>query len=300
MDGAVQLSKHGDHDAETAAMAAISEPNMAPNGPSTAPENMTMLPIPQPLSHSHFLVEPFQASAFLLTRKHILLDDMRAELRQHLATLRQELVAIINNDYEDFINLGGSHLLGSDDQMAVRMRRPLEGISTEIRDAKDELLAIRSILDTRLQKREEIRTRKAVCRKLLAVNEQLGKVEDMLRIARPAAKDGSVSKGQSSQASATAMQKESNAAIVDKCPYCMLVNMESNAESYMLCRVNTSSVKHIERTAQEYSHLLYLAARSDTFSFVGSLQPVSCIRKSKTMLAVRERVNVPSFHPSSV
>ena len=151
----------------------------------TTTSTTTSLPFPQPLSHSLFLQEPFETSSFLLTRKHVLLDDLRSDLRAYLATLRQELVAIINSDYEDFINLGGSHLLGSDDQMSFRMRKPLEGVSREIQDAQEELTAAKRALEDRLRKRDDIRSKKQACRRLLGVNDQLIKVEELLHVQAP-------------------------------------------------------------------------------------------------------------------
>ena len=141
-----------------------------------------VLPFAPPLSHGLFLSEPFEASTFLLTRKHVNLDDLRSELRSYLTSLRQQLVSIINSDYEDFINLGGSHLLGSEDQMSYRMRKPLEGISREIKEAMDELLGVKLSLESRLARRDDVRNRKATCRKMLGINEQIQKVEEMLLI----------------------------------------------------------------------------------------------------------------------
>lgn len=168
----------------------------APLAEGTMPSSHE-LPIPDELSHELFLGPScqrqdgsFDASSFLCTRKHMNLDDLRSDLRTYLAGLRHQLVAIINSDYEDFINLGGSHLLGSEDQMTFRMRKPLENISREIRDAMDELGGVRAGLKVRMAKRDEIRGRKAMCRKLLGVNEQLHKVEDMLRIPSETRKPG--------------------------------------------------------------------------------------------------------------
>jgi hypothetical protein len=147
------------------------------------------LPFNAPLSHELFLSDSlvtsdgsFDVSSFLLTRRHLSLDDLRSELRTYLQTLRTQLVSIINSDYEDFINLGGSHLLGSEDQMSLRMRKPLEGISREIYECKNSLEEMRDELKMRLKKRELVRERKLVCRKLLAVNDQVIKVEEMLLI----------------------------------------------------------------------------------------------------------------------
>lgn len=170
----------------------------------------TALPFPQPLSHSLFLQEPFETSSFLLTRKHVLLDDLRSDLRAYLATLRQELVAIINSDYEDFINLGGSHLLGSDDQMSYRMRKPLEGVSREIQDAQEELTAAKRALEDRLRKRDDIRSKKLACRRLLGVNDQLIKVEELLHIQTPKSATTNPSTPAGSHAQANGWSSSSN------------------------------------------------------------------------------------------
>ena len=125
------------------------------------------------------------------------LDDLRSELRSYLSLLRADLVAIINSDYEDFVSLGGARLLGpsssssstgegrggeEDNTLGLRMRGPLERCGLEVKDAKEELGAIQMKLRKAMHRREAIRERKAQCRKLLGVNEQIGKVEEMLLI----------------------------------------------------------------------------------------------------------------------
>lgn len=168
-----------DNDEKSTAMTELDESIQAPEE----------LPFNAPLSHELFLSNSlitnsgeFDASAFLLTRKHLSLDDLRSELRTYLQTLRNQLKTIINNDYEDFINLGGSHLLGSEDQMSIRMRKPIESILKEIKECKLNLEDIRSQLSIKLKRRELVRKRKLVCRKLLGVNDQVIKVEEMLLI----------------------------------------------------------------------------------------------------------------------
>ena len=47
----------------------------------------------------------FDVDAFLLSRPHTALPDLRSELRSYLANLKAELVKLINDDYEAFISL---------------------------------------------------------------------------------------------------------------------------------------------------------------------------------------------------
>lgn len=65
------------------------------------------LPEYTPLSHNDPLLteEKFDVEEFLLARKQTLLPDLRTELRQYLAQLKEELVKLINDDYEAFISL---------------------------------------------------------------------------------------------------------------------------------------------------------------------------------------------------
>lgn len=44
--------------------------------------------------------------AFLLSRLHTPLDELRTDLRSYLAVLKEELVQLINEDYTEFISLG--------------------------------------------------------------------------------------------------------------------------------------------------------------------------------------------------
>lgn len=66
------------------------------------------LPVHVPLSHDNkFLIaSDFNVEEFLLSRSHdTSLPDLRTELRDYLSDLKEELVKLINDDYEAFISL---------------------------------------------------------------------------------------------------------------------------------------------------------------------------------------------------
>lgn len=89
--------------------------------------------LPQGLSHETFLKpdqSEFSANDFLLSRRHTPLDELRTELRSYLSNLRQELVGVINRDYEDFIGLGIG-LRGTEKRLE-RMRRPIEDVKQQV------------------------------------------------------------------------------------------------------------------------------------------------------------------------
>lgn len=86
--------------------------------------------LPAPLSHQTFSSVEFDVNTFLLSRRHTSLDELRSELRAYLGNLRQELVGVINRDYEDFIGLGVG-LRGTHGKLE-RMRLPVEAVKQAV------------------------------------------------------------------------------------------------------------------------------------------------------------------------
>lgn len=98
----------------------------------SSPMHSLDLPSLMPLSHAHplLLQQDFDVDAFLLSRIHIPLDELRAELRAYLAVLREELVQLINDDYEEFISLGTG--LRGESERLTRLQRPLGSLRGEV------------------------------------------------------------------------------------------------------------------------------------------------------------------------
>lgn len=87
---------------------------------------------PVPLSHDdpHLSAESFDVEEFLLERRKIPLPDLRAELRQYLAGLKEELVKLINDDYEAFISLSTD--LREEGARLERLRSPLATLKANV------------------------------------------------------------------------------------------------------------------------------------------------------------------------
>lgn len=94
--------------------------------------NLLELPSLQPLSHDHpLLAAPeFDADGFLLSRLDIPLEELRGELREYLGVLREELVQLINDDYEEFISLG-TGLRGENSRLAS-LQAPLSALIEQV------------------------------------------------------------------------------------------------------------------------------------------------------------------------
>ena len=90
------------------------------------------LPLYPPLAHSNpfFTASHFNVEEFLLSRVHTSLPDLRAELRDYLAVLKEELVQLINDDYEAFISLS-TDLRGEGTRLE-RLKWPLGDLRSQI------------------------------------------------------------------------------------------------------------------------------------------------------------------------
>jgi hypothetical protein len=90
------------------------------------------LPLHLPLSHDnqYLAADEFSVEEFLLSRSHTSLPDLRAELRDYLTTLKEELVKLINDDYEAFISLSTD--LRGEGARLNRLQHPLGYLKGQI------------------------------------------------------------------------------------------------------------------------------------------------------------------------
>jgi hypothetical protein len=83
------------------------------------------LPVPLALTHGnpYLSAETFSVDEFLLSRTYTSLYDLRTELREYHAKLKEELVQLINDDYEAFLSLSTD--LRGEGARLERMKWPL-------------------------------------------------------------------------------------------------------------------------------------------------------------------------------
>ncbi|BEI86813.1 hypothetical protein CcaverHIS002_0701590 [Cutaneotrichosporon cavernicola] len=125
-------------------------------------EHSLDLPSLLPLSRDHALLSgsKFDVDAFLLSRIHIPLDELRGELRSYLAELREELVQLINDDYEEFISLG-TGLRGETERLRG-LERPLGLLRGEVETVRDVLKYHQDAVQAKLDERAALREEKAL------------------------------------------------------------------------------------------------------------------------------------------
>ena len=94
-------------------------------------DSQRALPSYKPLSHDdpHLSSGAFDVELFLQSRSYTSLPDLRIELRDYLATLKEELVQLINDDYEAFISLS-TDLRGEGTRLE-RLRWPLADLKSQ-------------------------------------------------------------------------------------------------------------------------------------------------------------------------
>ncbi|WWD19735.1 hypothetical protein CI109_104199 [Kwoniella shandongensis] len=170
--------------AEVASTSALRPPSPEPRlstSSSTSSQGRSLdLPSLQPLSHSHPLLtaETFDADTFLLSRIHIPLEELRGELRSYLGELREELVQLINEDYEEFISLG-TGLRGEEGRLK-RLEGPLEDVRQEVEGVRDVLAEHQTKVQSKLEERAGLREEKALLDLLQRLFDTLSRAETLL------------------------------------------------------------------------------------------------------------------------
>ncbi|KAG6857674.1 hypothetical protein H0H87_004090 [Tephrocybe sp. NHM501043] len=213
--------------------------------------NIHDLPDFVPLSHDNaYLTSPdFKVEEFLLSRSNTSLPDLRSELREYLSQLKEELVMLINDDYEAFISLSTD--LKDEGDRLLKLKLPLQDLRRQIIQSKSELQVIQDAIQEKLEKRAILREEKALLHLLLKLSESATRLESLLLITNPE-------------------QKSSKPPDVTPS---LSSHVDSTEESTEY-RSRGNRAKHLGRVAAEYMQLLYHAtkARAERCIFVDEIQ----------------------------
>ncbi|KAF9173929.1 Conserved oligomeric Golgi complex subunit 2 [Mortierella sp. AD011] len=171
----------------------------------------------------------FDTDEFLSARRHLPLEELKSQLIAHMKELKTELIELINNDYADFINLSTN--LNGVDRMMDDLQKPLDRMKGDAITVRSNLESVIESLEQKLQRRAEIREKKASLQLLLNISESVAKVEGLLRISS------------TSKASA---------------------GLRGSSESI-------SVAKRLERVAIEYNQMQYLVSKGAGLPFVTNI-----------------------------
>ncbi|CAA7261620.1 unnamed protein product [Cyclocybe aegerita] len=215
-------------------------------------EDLPDLPEHIPLSHNdkYLSAEVFDVEEFLLARSHTSLPDLRAELRQYLAELKEELVKLINDDYEAFISLSTD--LRDEGARLERLRHPLKTLKANVLESKHELKAIQNAIYDKLISRAKLREEKALLHLLLKISDSVTRLESLLVITSP--------------------KEDLSESFEVNNPNFLVYPSHSEEISEEKFRGNKA--KHLGRVAAEYTQLLYHVhkAQVENRVFVAEIQ----------------------------
>ena len=140
------------------------------------------LPYPKPLARSAFLAPDFDPTTFLSTleNRHQTLEDLRTELGTRSQELSKELLDLVNDNYQDFLSLGGSLKGGEDRVEEIRLgllgfRRDVDSLRLKLQQRRTEVAGL-------IQQRREARRKIQLGRNLLALDNRLHILEANLML----------------------------------------------------------------------------------------------------------------------
>lgn len=221
-------------------------------GSSYAPRTTasTELPIYVPLSHDnpHLTAEVFNVEEFLLSRAHTSLQDLRSELRDYLTSLKEELVLLINDDYEAFISLS-TDLRGEGSRLE-KLKLPLNDLRKRISESRAGLQATQDSIQETLDARTKLREEKALLHLLLEISESVTRLESLLLI---------------SQVTTSSLESHSSN---------YQFHLAVSAGQPIDAKSQGNRAKHLARVTAEYTQLLYhiKKAKEENCAFVDEIR----------------------------
>ncbi|KAG2074600.1 COG complex component [Suillus decipiens] len=221
-------------------------------GSSYAPRTTasTELPIYVPLSHDnpHLTAEVFNVEEFLLSRAHTSLQDLRSELRDYLTSLKEELVLLINHDYEAFISLS-TDLRGEGSRLE-KLKLPLNDLRKRISESRAGLQATQDSIQETLDARTKLREEKALLHLLLEISESVTRLESLLLI---------------SQVTTSSLESHNS-----NYQFHLAVSVGQPIDA----KSQGNRAKHLARVTAEYAQLLYhiKKAKEENCAFVDEIR----------------------------
>ncbi|QIX02402.1 hypothetical protein AMS68_007919 [Peltaster fructicola] len=148
----------------------------------TDEEEEDNLPYPKELQRSDFLKPDFDPQEYLssLRNRHQALEDLRSDLRSRSQSLNQELLDLVNGNYEEFLSLGADLNGGEDKVEGVRVG--LLGFTRDIEALRLVITSRETEFEKLLSEAKQIRHEVVLGRKLLDIEASIAALEAALSI----------------------------------------------------------------------------------------------------------------------
>ncbi|WPG98344.1 4-coumarate--CoA ligase 2 [Acrodontium crateriforme] len=165
---------------ESASQSASSTPAAYPSDNES--DDIDTLPYPAELSRTAFLANDFEPSEYLSTlrNRHQTLEDLRSDLRQRSQLVSQELLDLVNGNYEEFLSLGGDLKGGSEKVENVRVR--VLGFEREVQGVRKAVVEREEAVTGLLKEKKDVRSQVVIGRALLEVGARIDELEKALGI----------------------------------------------------------------------------------------------------------------------
>lgn len=138
-------------------------------------------PYPVSISRDDFQGATIEADAFLFkNHRFTSVDSLIKDLTQLSNSLSQELLDLVNNDYNDFIELGKSINGGLDLINSIKV--DLKSFNAELLSLKTSLISSRDTASQALHHRKLLLELKSTIKLVLLLNEQVNNFETLLAV----------------------------------------------------------------------------------------------------------------------
>lgn len=143
-------------------------------------EDIDDLPYPTALPRSDFLSTDFSPTAYLssLHNRHQALEDLRSELRQRSQHLHQELLDLVNDNYQDFIGLGDGLRGGEEKVQEVTVG--MLGFKREVETLREKVRGREAEMEMLMKEKGRVRKEKEMAWDLMELQKRIEELEESL------------------------------------------------------------------------------------------------------------------------
>lgn len=199
------------------------------------------MPFPKPLSRTSFLAPEFDPATFLstLTNRHQTLEDLRLELRELSQGLNKELLDVVNENYQDFLSLGGA--LHGGEEKVEEISVGLLGFQRDVAAIHAKIEARKAEMEILLQEKKAYRVKANIGRALLDISERIEELEQRLMIVNTKKSNGIATSSEDPESDLDYFDSDNTDSDSD--------SQEEGDESALI------SVKRLENHVQKYVYL---------------------------------------------